>query len=98
MKRWQQIAIILLSVLILLSFSGTASASDGDDSPPLLAEILIKIASTGVAIVDEMLGFWVVDSNLTDPAGFRLVGSLVTIVENWIDFLAQFAGLVGTTT
>jgi len=98
MKRWQQIAIILLSVLILLSFSGTTSASDGDDSPPLLAEILIKIASTGIVIVDEILGFWVVDSNLTDPAGSQLVGALVTIAENVVEFLAQFASLVGDTT
>ena len=70
----------------------------GNDSVPLLAEFLIKIASTGVVIFDNMLDFWVVDSNLTDPAGSQLVGAIVTLVENVMDFLAQFAGLVGNTS
>ena len=58
-----------------------------------LAEFSVNIIASLVTGLDRMLGFWVVDGNLTDPRGYQLVGSLVTIIENFVLGLAQIASI-----
>jgi len=84
MKRWRIIVILLLSLLMSLSVAGTALAQGAEDLPPILANVLTKLA----VLFDGMLDFWVVGNTLTDPIGERLVGSLGQIVMNVVDFFA----------
>ena len=94
MKRWQRIAIMLLSPLVPLSVTGTASASNGNETAPILADIVTRIA----VIIDAVLGYFVTGTNLTESKGTDLVASLATIVHNAVDFVAQMLVLFVDTT
>ena len=94
-KRWLCWEISLVPIIVLSFLADVSSANPGAQPLPLTAELsflerfLIRILSTGVTLADDMLDFWVVSGNLTDPGGFRLVGSLTMIFENVALFLAQ---------
>ena len=94
-KRWLCWEISLVPIIILSFLLDVSSASPGAHPLPLAAELsflerfLIRILSTGVTIADDILDFWVVSGNLTDPGGTRVVSSLTTIFENVALFLAQ---------
>lgn len=94
MKRWQRIAIILLAPLVPASLTGTASASNGNVTAPILADIVTRIA----VIIDAVLGYFVTGNNLTEAKGTDLVASLATIVHNAVTFAAQMLVLFVNTT
>lgn len=73
-------------MLVLLSWPGRATAQDGEDLPPILGDVLVKIA----ALVDGVLNYWVSGNTLTDPYGEKLAASLATLAHNVVDFLAEF--------
>ncbi len=86
MRRWQQISAIALGLVVLLSWAGKAMAQGGADLPPILGDVLVKIA----VVIDGVLGFWVSGNTLTDPWGQQLASSLATLANNMVNFLAEF--------
>jgi len=94
MKRWQRIAIILLAPLVPVSLTGTASASNGNEAAPIMADIVTRIAT----IIDALLGYFVTGTNLTESKGTDLVASLATIVHYAVEFVAQMLVLFVNTT
>lgn len=95
MKRWLRPEISLLPIIILSFLLDISSARLGAQPHTLTATLsflerfLVSVLSTGITVADEILDFWVVGGNLTDPRGYQLVGSLTTIFENVTRFLAQ---------
>lgn len=85
MKRWRPIAAVVLCFLGLLLLAGTALAQGAGPLPPVLANVVTKVA----VLVNGVLGFWVTDNTLTDPAGKDFVGSLGQLAVNVVDFLAR---------
>lgn len=85
MKCWRPIAAAVLGFLASLSLAGTALAQGAGPLPPILANVLAKLA----VLVDGVLGIWVNGNTLIDPAGEDLVASLGQIAINVVDFSAR---------
>ena len=86
MRLWQQSSAIVLSLFSLLLWTGRAWAQDGEELPPILGDVLVKIA----VLVNSILGRYVSGNTLTDPWGEKLAASLATLAHNVVDFFAEF--------
>jgi hypothetical protein len=89
MKRWHQISGITLGLLICILSAGSALAQGDEDIPPVLGEVLLKLA----VIFDGILSLWVdsaTGNTLTHPMGERFVNYLAELAQNTVLFFAKF--------
>ena len=89
MKRWHRVLVPALCALSWLSLPAGARAETFEDLPPVLAQVLARLA----VIFDNLLASFVSGNVLTDPKGEGLVGVTAQIVMNVTQFLAELVKL-----
>jgi len=88
MRRWQQVSGITLGLLLLISEGGSALAQGDENLPPVLGDVLLKLAT----MFDGLLDFWVssaTGNTLTD-SGELFVNAIAELSRNVVLFFAEF--------